>query len=134
VANKWNQTDRRIVLGRLPTPQEVVDSTLKIARDNVAWGYDRIADALANLGQNISDQTVGNILKARGIDPVPSRKRQVTWSSFLKAHRSQLAAIVFTTIEVCSKGRLTTFYLVFVRQLATRRVHFAGCTTSPVGP
>ncbi len=27
------------------------------------WGYDRIAGALANLGHEVSDQTVGNILR-----------------------------------------------------------------------
>jgi len=107
---------------------------LKIARENVIWGYDRIADALANVGHDISDQTVGNILKAHGIDPVPSRRRQMTWSTFLKAHWGQLAAVDFTTIEVWTKSGLTTFYLLFVMRLATRRVHFAGCTINPVGP
>jgi len=28
---------------------------LRFARDNPTWGYDRIADALANLGHEISD-------------------------------------------------------------------------------
>jgi len=102
--------------------------------ENVTWGYDRIADALANVGHDVSDQTVGNILKAHGIDPVPSRKRQLTWSTFLKAHWSQLAAVDFTTIEVWTKGGLTTFYLLFAMRIATRRVHFAGCTINPVGP
>jgi hypothetical protein len=30
------------------------------------WGYDRILGALANLGHNISDTTVGNILREHG--------------------------------------------------------------------
>jgi len=87
VANKWTYSDRRTAAGRPPTPQEVVDLVPKIARENVTWGYDRIADALANVGHDVSDQTVGNILKAHGIDPVPSRKRQMTWSTFLKGNR-----------------------------------------------
>jgi len=33
--------------------------------------------------------------------------------------------------EVWTKGGLETFYLLFVMELKTRRVHFAGCTTSP---
>jgi hypothetical protein len=36
-------------------------------------GYDRIVGALANLGHEISYQTVGNILRRHGI--APSRKR-----------------------------------------------------------
>jgi len=89
-------------------------------------GYYRIQGALANLGPKISDQTVGKILKAYGIEPAPERKRQSTWKTFLKAHWDVLGAIDFTTIEVWTKGGLVTFYLLFVIEFKTRRVHFAG--------
>jgi putative transposase len=36
-----------------------------MAEENRDWGYDRIVGALANLGYEISDQTVGNILPLR---------------------------------------------------------------------
>ena len=42
-----------------------------------------------------------------------------------------LGAIDFTTVEVWTRGGLVTYYLLFVMEVATRRVHFAGCTTSP---
>jgi transposase InsO family protein len=74
---------------------------------------------------------VGNILKANGIEPVPDRKRQTTWKTFLKAHWEVLGAIDFTTIEVWTKGGLVTCYLLFVMEIGTRRVHFAGCTVNP---
>jgi len=45
-----------------------------------------------------------------------------------------LAAIDFTTIEVWTTGGLVTYYLLFVMEVATRRVHFAGCTTNPHKP
>ena len=32
--------------------------------ENSGWGYDRITGALANLGHEISGQTVGNVLRA----------------------------------------------------------------------
>ncbi len=134
VAEKWNHTDKRKAAGRPPIAQEVVDLVLKFAKENLTWGYDRIADALANLGHEVSDQTVGNILKSHGVEPVPTRKRQTNWSTFLKAHWDQLAAIDFTTMEIWATGGLTTFHLLFTMQLAMRRVHFAGCTTNPDGP
>jgi putative transposase len=62
---------------------------------------------------------------------VPQRKRQSTWKEFLEAHWDVLGTIDFTTIEVWSKSGLVTFYLLFVMEVATRRVHLAGCTTSP---
>jgi HTH-like domain len=131
VAAKWNYSERRNKIGRPPTSDEIVELVLRMARENPTWGYDRIQGALANLGHETSDTTVGNILKAHGIEPVPQRKRQSTWKTFLKAHWDVLAAIDFTTIEVWTKGGLVTFYLLFIMELATRRVHFAGCTENP---
>jgi hypothetical protein len=42
-----------------------------------------------------------------------------------------LASVDFTTIEVWTKSGLVTCYLLFVMELATRRVHFGGCTPNP---
>ena len=94
-------------------------------------GLDRIQGALANLGHPVSDRTVGNILKAQGIEPAPDRRRQSTWKTFLEAHWDVLASVDFTTIEVWSKSRLVTCYLLFVMELAMRRVLLAGCTPNP---
>src|SRR5882672_786510 len=50
-----------------------------MASENRGWGYDRIAGALANLGYDISDQTVGNVLRRYGLLPAPERKHTTTW-------------------------------------------------------
>ena len=50
-------------LGRPPLSDETVELVLRMARENPSWGYDRIAGAIQNLGHDISDQSVGNILK-----------------------------------------------------------------------
>ena len=111
--------------------KEIVDLVLRFARENVSWGYDKIQGALANLGHKISDQTVGNILKEHGIGPSAERKRKTTWRTFIKSHWDVLGAIDFTTIEVWTMGGLVTYYLLFVMEVATWRVHFAGCTVNP---
>jgi transposase len=98
IAQKWDHSDRRTAPGRPATSQEVVALILQFARENPTWGYDRIADALANVGHKVSDQTVGNVLKGHGIEPAPERKRTTTWSTFLKAHWDQLAAIDFEAL------------------------------------
>ena len=104
---------------------------LRFAREKSTWGYDRIQGALANVGYRISDQTVGNILKEHGIEPADDRKRQTTWKTFIKSLWNVLASIDFTTMEVWTKGGLVTYYLLFVMEIATRRVHIAGCTPNP---
>ena len=129
VALKWDYSDRqKNEPGRPRVREVIVNLVLRFARENPSWGFDRIQGALANAGYHISDTTVGNILKRHGIEPSDNRQRQTTWAIFLKSHWDVLAAIDFTTIEVWTKGGLVTYYLLFVMELNTRRVHFAGCT------
>lgn len=134
VAAKWDYSQKRKKKpGRPPISEEVTQLVLRMAKENPAWGYNRIQGALANLGHELSDTSVGNILKTHGIEPAPERKRKTSWKTFLKAHWDVLAAVDFTTVEVWTKGGLMTFYLLFVMELKTRRVSFAGCTLSPDG-
>jgi putative transposase len=134
VARKWDYSDKRKSPGRPPVAKEVEELVLRMAKENPTWGYDRIQGALKNLGHEVSDTTVGNILKAHGIEPAPRRKKTTTWKTFIKAHWEVLASIDFTTVEVWTKGGLVTYYLLFVMELATRRVRFVGCTPNPDGP
>jgi len=131
VARKWDYSERRRKMDRPPASQEATELLLRMARESPTWGYDRIQGALANLSHKISDSTVANILKEHGIEPAPKHKHETTWKAFLKAHWDVLAAIDFTTIEVWTKGGLATFHLLFVLELATRRVQLAGCTSHP---
>lgn len=132
VARKWDYSDRKKKKpGRPRIRQVIVDLTLQFAKENPTWGFDRIQGELAKVGYQICDTTVSNILKEHGIEPAPTRKRTGSWQTFLKSHWDVMAAIDFTTVEVWTKSGLVTFYLLFVMELKTRRVHFAGCTTSP---
>ena len=131
IGDKWNYSKLRRKVGRPSINQEVTDLLLRMARENPTWGYNRIQGALANLGHDISDTAIGNILKQHGIEPAPERKGSTSWKTFIQAHWDVLAAIDFTTIEVWTKSGLATFYLLFVMELSTRRVQFAGCTTNP---
>jgi putative transposase len=131
IAEKWNYSQLRTKVGRPSIDQEITDLLVRMARDNPTWGYNRIQGALANLGHEISDTAIGNILKQHGIEPAPERKGSTTWKTFIQAHWDVLAAIDFTTIEVWTKSGLVTFYLLFVMELSSRRVQFVGCTTNP---
>jgi putative transposase len=132
VAQKWDYSEHaQNRPGRPRVRQMIVDLTIKFATENPTWGFDRIQGELAKVGYSISDTTISNILKARGIEPAPTRKRSGSWETFLKAHWDVMAAIDFTTVEVWTKGGLVTFYLLFVMELKSRRVHFAGCTVNP---
>jgi len=130
VAQKWDYSNKQTYIGRPHIRQVIVDLILRFANENPTWGYDQIQGALANVGYQISDQSVGNVLKEHGIEPAPDRKRETTWKTFIKSHWDVLGAIDFTTVEVWTKGGLVTYNLLLVMEVATRRVHFAGCTTT----
>jgi len=130
VARKFDSSDKR-KHGRPRIRQVIVNAIVRFARENPTWGYDRIQGALKNLKYHISDSTVGNVLKAHGIEPAPDRQRTPAWSTFLKAHWDSMFATDFTTVEVWTRNGLVTFYVLAVMHLKTRRVHIAGITPSP---
>lgn len=129
IARKW--TYERKSPGRPPITAEVAELIIKFARENPRAGYDRIQGMLANLGHDVSDTTVKNVLKQRGIEPAPKRTKQTTWKDFIRSHVQTMAACDFFTTEVWTKGGLVTFYVLFIIKLATRRVEIAGITASP---
>jgi hypothetical protein len=73
-----------------------------MARENPSWGYDRIVGALANLGHQISDQTVGNILKGK-------RRQTVGWKDFIRSHMAVFAGADFFTVEILTLKGLVTY-------------------------
>jgi len=132
VARKWDYSHRRKAKpGRPPTSLEIERLVVRFAQENPGWGYDRIVGALANLGHQISDQTVGNILQRHGLGPAPERKRNTTWAAFIRRHKDVLWATDFFTTEVWTATGLTTVYVLFFLQLQTRKVILGGLTPFP---
>jgi transposase InsO family protein len=132
VARKWDfSRHRKGQPGQPSISVEIEQLALQFARENPSWGYDRIVGALANLGHQVSDQTVGNILKRHGLGPAPERKRNTTWAALIRRHKAVLWATDFFTTEVWTATGLTTFYILFFLQLQTRRVILGGLTPYP---
>ena len=46
VAQKWDYSERRKSVGRPRVKREIVDLVLRLTRENLSWGYDRIQGAL----------------------------------------------------------------------------------------
>ncbi len=130
VARKWTFVERRGP-GRPRIREELAALVVRMARENRGWGYTRIQGAMANLGHKLGRGTIGRILKDRGIEPAPERGKGMPWTVFLKAHWKVLAASDFFAVEVWSWSGLVTYYVLFVMELATRRVCIAGITRHP---
>ena len=131
IVQKW--TYARKGAGRPRVAQEITDLMLRMAGENVSWGYDRIQGALANLGHIIAPNTVKNILKRHCIEPAQEREKRTSWKIFLKVHWDVMAATDFFTVEVWTPRGLATYYVLFIIHHSTRSAHIAGVTTAPNG-
>ena len=120
--------------GRPRIDRDVEQLIVRMAKENRSWGYDRIVGALANLGHDVSDQTVGNVLRRHGLPPAPERKRTTTWAKFIRTHLALLAATDFFTVEVLTLRGLVTYYVLFYIHLESRRVDVTGITAHPDEP
>jgi putative transposase len=131
IARKFDGSQSRTSPGRPRISAVVEGLVVRFARENSGWGYDRIVGALANLGHQISDQTVGNILRRHGVAPAPKRSQTTTWKEFICRHKEVLAGTDFFTVEVLTWRGLVTYYVLFFLHLETRRVSLAGITRHP---
>src|SRR6516162_3320652 len=131
IARKFEGSRARRDRGRPRIDREVEGLIIRMAEENRSWGYDRIVGALANLGHEVSDQAVGNVLRRHGIPPAPERKRTTTWAEFIRAHIAVLAGTDFFTVEILTLRGLVTYYVLFFIHLESRKVEIAGITTHP---
>jgi hypothetical protein len=130
VAAKYDGAERKGP-GRPRTRQDITELIRQMARENPSWGYTRIRGALFNVGHEVARNTVKNVLTASGLEPAPERGRRTSWSTFLKAHWGALSAADFFTVEVVTAVGIVRYFVFFVLDLRTRRVHIAGITHQP---
>jgi transposase InsO family protein len=124
VARRWTYPRRS---GRTPKAAEIRGLVVRLAKENPTWGYRRIQGELQNLGIAIAPSTVWSILKDEGIDPAPTRAG-LSWREFLTAQAAGVIACDFLTVDTAFLRR---FYALFFIEVATRRVHLAGVTSTP---
>jgi transposase InsO family protein len=132
VAKKYDGSQKRVP-GRPKTRRRIASLAVRMARENVSWGYTRIEGALRNLGHVVSRSTVRRMLKDHGIDPANRRRKHIPWKTFLQAHWGVMTAADFLTVEVWTARGLTRYLVLFVIDLATRRVEMAGIAPQPDG-
>jgi transposase InsO family protein len=81
------------------------------------------------LGYRVSASTVWKILHTAGVDPA-SRRNGPTWSQFLTDQAKAILACDFFHVDTIGLKRV---YVLFVMEIATRRVHVLGATPNPTG-
>jgi hypothetical protein len=106
IARKFDGSKHRAYPGR-PRMDPAVEALVeRMARESSSWGYDRIAGALANLDHDVSDQTIGDILKRHGIAPAPKRSQNTIWKDFIAAFPSPALLEPDRPRGICCRERL----------------------------
>jgi transposase InsO family protein len=91
------------------------------------WGYQRIVGELKGLGIVVSATTVKKILREEQLGPAGTRQGR-SWREFLRAQAKSVIAVDVFTVDTIWLQRL---YVLFFIEIASRRVHLAGCAAQP---
>ena len=137
---RWRrQSSRGLVfkrLGRPRIPVATANLVLRLAQENLRWGYRRIVGELKKLGIKVSATTVRKILKDKAHHPAPDKafkKPAIPWTTFVHAHMDSLVCVDFFTKRVYTlRGVFTAHVLVFIH-VATRKVYCSSATYHPDG-
>ena len=127
ISRRWTRPHRPP--GRPSTSPELHSLILRMAAENPTWGYRRIHGELLQLGYRVAPSTVWLLLKRAGIDPAP-RRAGLTSRQFLAAQAEGILACDFFHVDTVLLRRI---YVLFVLEVASRRVHILGVTANPTG-
>jgi hypothetical protein len=129
---RWHRAGWRLLWrmksrpGRPAIPVELRELIRRMARENVLWGEERIAnELLLKLGIRISPRTVRKYMPRR---PPGRHRGDMRWSTFLKSHaRGILACDFFVAVTVTFR----MLYVFVVIEHLTRRLRHVNVTTHP---
>ena len=120
--------------GRPRTPRATRELVLRMATENLRWGYRRIVGELKKLGIRIGATTIRDILKREGHLPEPqkaTKKLPIPWTTFVHAHLETIVSCDFFTKRVFTLGGIRRAHVLVFIHLGSRKVFCSPSTYHP---
>jgi len=109
----WRWKSRDVTIGRPRISAELIELIRRMAQENPTWGAPRIHGELLKLGYDVSEATVARYMIDRRGRPTQN------WTTFLRNHLGEIAAIDFLTVPTVM---FRTLYVFVVLSLDRRRI------------
>ena len=130
---RWRRQGWRLVLktpvrlGRPPIPPELQALIRRMARENMTWGQQRIAnEVLLKLGLSVSPRTIRKYMPSDSVGSPGKRCQSQRWSTFIRNH---VKALVVSGVTA-EANRRAKAALASLRQLIQSLLHWASQVTS----
>jgi transposase InsO family protein len=123
-ARFWAMKSKHV--GRPPISAELIALIERMTAENPLWSRRRIAGELAELGYDVSKDTIAKYMPKR--NGRPGRPQSTTWTTFLRTHVAGTLAIDFLTVPTVS---FNVLYVFFVLSLERRRILHVNVTAHP---
>ena len=120
----WRWRSRRRRVGRPRVSQEIRNLIQRLSRDNPPWGAPRIHGELSKLGFDVCERTVLRYLAKRAAPPGAAQ----CWTTFLRNHASEIAAMDFFTVPTVT---FRVLYAFFAIHHESRRILHINVTEHP---
>jgi putative transposase len=91
VRRKWTQENKG-KRGRPSIDDQLEYLIVRLAKENLRWGYYKIEGERTKLGFDVSLTTIRNVLGRNGIVPAPVRFGSVGWNTMFNHYKEQLLA------------------------------------------
>lgn len=129
-----NPNQKKRGAGRPGTAQATINLVMRMARENLGWGYSKILGELKKMGIRIGRTTIQDILKRHGHHPVPDKSKGYpsgNWKQFIGSHMDTLVACDFFSKPVLTwRGWVDAYVIVFIH-LGSRKVFMSSPTFHP---
>ncbi len=121
-------------VGRPKIARNLRELVIRLAKENVGWGYRRIIGELRKLRLRIGRSSVRRILKDEGLTPSPTRRgkaEETVWRKSIRLHVNTLVACDFFTKNVITPLGVRVAYCLAFIHVGTRKVFLGPPTYHP---